>query len=54
MSFGWGDQVLHQFAVGVGVGGEGQVFAGIDDVEGAEGHAAAQFLMGLMEGERLA
>ena len=35
------DQVLFQFAVGVGVGGEGEALAGVDDLEGTEGNATA-------------
>ena len=48
------DQVLLELAVGVGVGGEAEVPGGIDDFEGAEGHAAAQFFSGLVESEGLA
>ncbi len=36
------NQVLLQLAVGIGVGGKAQAFAGIDDLKAAEGHAAAQ------------
>ena len=47
---GWGDQVLLEFAVGVGVGGEGEVLAWVDDLEGVEGHAAAELFGNLVEG----
>ena len=45
------DEVLLELAVGVGVGGELKVLAGINDVKGAEGHAAAEFGVVLLEGE---
>ena len=48
------NQELLQFAVGIGVGGEAEALAGVDDEERAESHAAAEIVCCLAEGERLA
>src|SRR5258708_9753285 len=48
-----GDEILLKFAVGVGVGGESHALVWVGDLEGVEGHAAAQLLAGLVKGERL-
>ena len=53
-SIGGFDQVLFELAVGVSIGGEAQALAGIYDLEGAQGHAAAELFAGLAKGDGLA
>ncbi len=48
------NEVLLEFAVGVGVGGEFESAAGVDNCEAAEGHAAAEFGLSLANLKRLA
>jgi hypothetical protein len=48
------NQELFELAVGVGVGGELECSGWIHELELSEGHATAEFGIGLTEGERFA
>jgi hypothetical protein len=48
------DEVLLELAVGVGVCGEDEALAGVDDLKDAKGHAASEFFLGLVEEEGFA
>jgi len=48
-----GDEVLLEFAVGVGVGGQGEALAGVDDLEARKVMPPRNCSAGLVEGERL-
>src|SRR4051812_5480309 len=50
---GGADEVLLEFAVGIGVGADAEATRWVDDAISAVSHSTAKHLAGLTEGERL-